>query len=141
MELFSIRIRRTFQLVSTDCYVDPLLRWPNSVTCYQLRQKTKKDRQEWKPPNSLNLLCSGTRDWTGDLMIMNHLGWFFMIILALYICLLIKYLLFLWCRLIGIDFKKMELFVFPLCSHLCSRMSDYSILFKCIKEENYGWKK
>ena len=34
----------------------------NSVTCYQLRQKTKKDRQEWKPPNSLNLLCSGTRD-------------------------------------------------------------------------------
>ena len=35
---------------------------PNSVTCYQLRQKTKKDRQEWKPPNSLNLLCSGTRD-------------------------------------------------------------------------------
>ena len=27
----------------------------NSVTCYQLRQKTKKDRQEWKPPNSLNL--------------------------------------------------------------------------------------
>ena len=24
--------------------------------------ENKKDRQEWKPPNSLNLLCSGTRD-------------------------------------------------------------------------------
>ena len=24
------------------------------LTCYQLRQKTKKDRQEWKPLNSLN---------------------------------------------------------------------------------------
>ena len=23
------------------------------LTCYQLRQKTKKDRQEWKPPNCL----------------------------------------------------------------------------------------
>ena len=36
----------------TPFYVDP--RKPSI--------KNKKDRQEWKPPNSLNLLCSGTRD-------------------------------------------------------------------------------
>ena len=38
----------TLTLNPSGFYVDP--------------QKTKKDRQEWKPPNSLNLLCSGTRD-------------------------------------------------------------------------------
>ena len=34
--------------------------------------KNKKDRQEWKPPNSLNLLCSGTGIEPGTVMIMNH---------------------------------------------------------------------
>ena len=31
-------------------------------TIVKMSIKNKKDRQEWKPPNSLNLLCSGTRD-------------------------------------------------------------------------------
>ena len=51
----SLNIKTVSTLVEIDnikIYVD--LRKPSI--------KNKKDRQEWKPPNSLNLLCSGTRD-------------------------------------------------------------------------------